>query len=189
MAHSPLSDHAGSRPVTHSSSVYQGMVWNIGCDTIDFSPGVRFEREYVDHTGAVAVLAFTPEGAAIVIRQYRHPAASTMWEIPAGLRDHAGEDAAGAAARELTEETGYRVGSIEPLVSFFPSPGGSTELIDVFVARDCTRAPRVDFTREHEEAEIEVRTVDFAELLDAARSGRLRNGTLLTAVFAYAVRS
>lgn len=190
---SSLCDEEGARPVRAHRTVYEGMVWNIGRDTIDFAAGVSFDREYVDHTGAVAVLAFTPaqDGKmpeVIVIRQYRHPAARTMWEIPAGLLDQGAEDPAAAALRELEEETGYTSAKVEPLLSFFPSPGGSNELIHLFVAHECTRID-VDFVREFEEAEIEVRTVPFATLLEAALASKLRNGTLLTAVFAYASRS
>lgn len=188
-----LHDVEGSRPVAARRTVYEGMVWNIGRDTITFAPGVSFDREYVDHTGAVAVLAFTApcsgeDPRVIVIRQYRHPAARTMWEIPAGLLDQGAEDPSAAAIRELEEETGYTAGRVEPLLSFFPSPGGSSEQIHLFVAHECTRT-EVDFVREHEEAEIDVQTVPFTELLEAARAGQLRNGTLLTAVFAYAARA
>lgn len=183
-----LNDLPGARAVAAHRTVYEGMVWSIARDTIDFAPGVRFDREYVHHTGAVAILAFDPEGRAILVRQYRHPARTTFWEIPAGLLDHEGEDQSAAAARELAEETGYRAGSIEPLLDFFPSPGGSSEMIRLYVGYDCTPDADVDFAREDEEAEIVVARVPFAELYQAAVEGRLTNGTLLMAVLAYGAR-
>lgn len=183
-----LHDSPGARPVPHFRTVYEGMVWDIGRDTIDFAPDVQFDREYVSHTGAVAVLALTVNEDVVVIKQYRHPAACTMWEIPAGLLDHEGEDPAAAALRELEEETGYTAATVSPLLSFFPSPGGSTEQIHVFVADGCSARASTNFVREHEEAEIEVRTVRFEELLAAVTAGQLRNGTLVTAVYAYAAR-
>lgn len=183
-----LTDLPGARSVAAHRTVYDGMVWSIARDTIDFAPGVRFDREYVQHTGAVAILAFDPEHRAILVRQYRHPASTTFWEIPAGLLDHQGEDQAAAAARELAEETGYRAGSIEHLLDFFPSPGGSSEMIRLYVGYDCTPDADVDFQREDEEAEIVVARVPFADLYSAAIEGRLTNGTLLMAVLAYGAR-
>ncbi|WP_341855255.1 hypothetical protein [Brachybacterium sp. GPGPB12] len=53
----PARDEADQRPVAAHRTVHEGMVWDLVRDTIDFAPGVRFDREYIRHTGAVAVLA------------------------------------------------------------------------------------------------------------------------------------
>lgn len=182
----PLRDEAGARPVAEHRHVYDGMVWSIARDTIDFAPGVRFDREYLEHTGAVAVLAVDDQDRLLLIRQYRHPAARTFWEIPAGLLDKEGEDPSSAASRELLEETGVVAGSLEHLVTTYPSPGGSSEAILVYLARDLQTEQSADFERRDEEAEIELRWVELPEVLEAIRAGDLTNGTLLTAVLAYA---
>ena len=56
-ADGPLRDEADRRPVPAQRTVHEGMVFDLVRDTIDFAPGVRFDREYLRHTGAVAVLA------------------------------------------------------------------------------------------------------------------------------------
>ena len=56
-----LADDFCARPVAESRTVYTGLVWDVARDTVDFAPGVRFTRDYVAHTGAVAILALTPE--------------------------------------------------------------------------------------------------------------------------------
>lgn len=183
-----LADDFCPRPVAESRTVYEGLVWNVARDSVDFAPGVRFSRDYVSHTGAVAILAFTVEGEAIVIRQYRHPAGAHMWELPAGLLDKEGEDPAAAALRELEEETGYTAQSARHLLDYYPSAGGSNEKIRVYVAHECTKAATIDFTRVDEEAEILTRTVPLDDLESAALSGRLHNGALLIATLAYTSR-
>ncbi len=184
-----LADEFATRSVAENRTVYEGLVWNVERDVVDFAPGVRFSRDYVAHTGAVAIFAFTTEGEVIVIRQYRHPAGAHMWELPAGLLDHDGEDPAEAAVRELEEETGYTAGSVQHLLDYYPSAGGSNEKISVYVAHECTKAPHVDFTRVDEEAEILTRTVPLEELEGAVLSGRVHNSALLIATLAYTARA
>ena len=53
--------------------------------------GEQVGREVVEHPGAVGVVAMDEAGRVLLIRQYRHPVGATLWEIPAGLRDVAGE--------------------------------------------------------------------------------------------------
>jgi nudix-type nucleoside diphosphatase (YffH/AdpP family) len=69
--------------------------------------------------------------------QFRFPALANgpgwLRELPAGdiRRD---ETAAQAAAREAFEETGFTVEQVEPVATFYASPGGSSERISVFFA-------------------------------------------------------
>ncbi|MCL6423523.1 NUDIX hydrolase [Brachybacterium sp. JHP9] len=187
-----LRDEPSPRPVSAHRRAYSGMIWDVIRDTVDFAPGVQFDREYIAHTGAVAVLAVREDGNGdrrraqiLLIRQYRHPLQRAFWEIPAGLLDQEGEDPADAAARELAEETGLAAGSIEHLITTAPSPGSSQEEIRIHLARDLREAEGVDFEREDEEAEIEIRWVPCEEILEAIGRGALTSGTLLTAVLAY----
>ena len=72
-----------------------------------------------------------------MIRQYRHPVGRQLWEIPAGLRDVAGEAlVADTARRELLEETGLPA-PVEwhALVDYYTSPGFTSERIRIFLAR------------------------------------------------------
>lgn len=183
--YTPLADEPGAREVTDRRTVYSGMVWNIVRDSIAFAPGVRFDREYVQHTGAVAVLAVDDQDRLLLIRQYRHPVGYTLWEIPAGLRDKEGEQDDRAALRELAEETGHEAGTLATLLDLRPSPGGSDEVIRIYLATDVRRADIDDFVREDEESELEVRWVPLEEVLDGIFAGRLTSGTLVTAVLAF----
>lgn len=178
-----LRDEPGPRPVAARRPLHHGMVWDLVRDTIDFAPGVRFDREYVWHTGAVAVLAVDPEDRVLLIRQYRHPVGHELWEIPAGLLDQGGEAPHVAAARELAEETGTEPLTLSTLVDLRPSPGGSDEVIRVYLAEG-VRPSEESFERTHEEAEIVTRWVPLTEAVTAVLEGRVTNATTVSALLA-----
>ena len=68
-------------------------------ETVRFDDGT-ITREYVDHPGAVAVLAMDEQERVLLINQYRQPMRQRDWEIPAGLLDvDGGVAAAGGEAR------------------------------------------------------------------------------------------
>ena len=67
----------------------------------------------------------------VMIRQYRHAVGGYIYEIPAG-KLHPGEDPRDCAMREVEEEIGYKVGTLEPLLSFFTTPGFTDEIIHIF---------------------------------------------------------
>lgn len=84
----------------------------------------------------VAVL----DGQVLMVRQNRHAVGQDLLELPAGKLDQEGEDAKTCARRELQEETGYRCGTLEPLVGFLASPGFSDEKIQLFFTADASPA-------------------------------------------------
>ena len=61
----------------------------------------------------------------LLVRQYRHPVRSYLWELPAGLLDVDGEDPLLAARRELAEEADLAADEWHVLLDCFNSPGGS----------------------------------------------------------------
>ncbi|GAA1486198.1 NUDIX domain-containing protein [Brachybacterium fresconis] len=182
-----LTDEPGARPVTNRTTVHSGMVFDIVRDTVDFAPGVQFDREYMRHPGAVAVLAVDEQDHVLLIRQYRHPVGHTLWEIPAGLLDVDGEDPHVGALRELGEETGRTAARLRTLVDLRPSPGGSDEVIRIYLATGARALEEATgFERTDEEAEIETRWLPLADAVTAVLEGRLTNATTVTAVLALA---
>jgi len=178
----PLSDEPASFEVTDSTVVFEGAVWDIRRDTIAYNDH-SMVREYVDHTGAVAVYAEDDEGRVLVIQQYRHPVRLRDWELPAGLLDMEGEDHQTAAARELAEEADLEADTWEPLVRYNTSSGGSDEFIQIYRARG-VRATASAFEREAEEADIVKRWVPRSEVIDGILAGRLNNSALVVAALA-----
>lgn len=180
----PLQDDAVAVTVTDGETVFEGRVWNLRRDAFTYGDGT-IVREYVDHSGAVAVLALDEDGRVLLIRQYRHPVGFRDWEIPAGLLDVPGEDPLEAAKRELAEEADLTAERWNVLSDFFTSPGGSDEAIRIYLARGLADAPEA-FARTEEEADIEVRWVPLDEVVDAVLARRLQNPSLVIAALAAA---
>jgi len=107
-------------------------------DRVRRADGSILIREVVLHPGAVAIVPLFHDGRILLVRQYRHPVGTALWEIPAGKLEQ-GEDTLACAERELLEETGYKAKSWERLLSFFSSPGFCDERITLFLARDLER--------------------------------------------------
>ena len=191
LARSELVDLPGPRPVRRSEVAVHGAVWDVLRDEVELEDGLA-TREYVHHTGAVAVLAVREdrgEPELFVFRQYRHPIGTEDWEIPAGLLDVEGEPPVEAARRELAEEADLRAEHWEPLVSFTPSPGGLDETIHVFVATGLSDVPQADrHAREGEEAGMPCGWVTLSDAVAAVLGGQVRNGPMMISVLALHTR-
>ena len=181
-----LRDEPFEPEVLRSDLVYQGKVWDVRSDRIRYGDD-EIVRQYVDHTGAVAIVALDDAGRVLLIQQYRHPIRHRDWELPAGLLDVAGEEPLEAARRELAEEADLVAAHWEPLVSSWTTPGGNDEIIHIFLATG-VEAATAAHDREDEEADIRVEWVPLADAVDAVLDGRMRNGILAIGVLAAAQR-
>ena len=187
----PIRDEAGQWPVTDSVVLAHGKIVTLRRDTVQMPDGVLAGREVIEHPGAVAVIAIDAEDRVLLIRQYRHPAAAQLWEIPAGLRDVAGEPLVETARRELLEEAGCRAGDWRVLTDSLNSPGISTERLRIFLARDLTVVPETEreYVPEHEEAYLTVAWVPLDRAVHDVFSGDLHNGVAILGILsAYAAQ-
>jgi ADP-ribose pyrophosphatase len=182
-----IGDEPAAPRVRTSRTVHHGMVWDVRRDEVDLGDGQTVSREVVDHTGAVGVVVLDAEDRVLLLRQYRHPVRSYLWEPPAGLLDVAGEDPQVAAARELAEEADLVADEWHVLVDFYNSPGGSTEAFRCFLARGLHEVPEGErHEREHEERDMARAWVDLSEARDLVLAGRLHNPTTVCGVLAAA---
>jgi ADP-ribose pyrophosphatase len=172
--------------VLEHTDLHHGKIWDLVSETVDLGE-TQVVREFVDHPGAVAVIALDDQGRVLLIQQYRHPVRMELWEPPAGLRDVDGEPPHVTAARELEEEADLRAGTWHLLAQFRNSPGGSNEEILVYLARDVSEVPEAErFTREDEEAGIVPRWVPLDEAVDAVLAGRITSPSAAVGVLAAA---
>ena len=70
-----------------SEQIFAGNFMRVYRDSVELPNGKTSTREYIRHSGAVAILALDNEQNLIMERQYRHPVGRVVYEIPAGKLD------------------------------------------------------------------------------------------------------
>ncbi len=166
-----------------SETVFRGVKFDVERRSVPTADGGTAVREVVVHPGAVVVLPLLDDGRIVMIRNHRFAVEETLWELCAGTLEE-GESPAETAARELVEETGYRASRLEPLTTFYTTPGICTERMHAFLATGLT-----EVGQDLEDTErIEVEAVTPGRALEMVRSGEVRDGkTIATLLFHHAV--
>ena len=160
-------EHLAEKKIS-GEGVYDGIFLKMKRDTVSLPDGQYAVREYLEHPGAVAILAVLDDGRILLERQYRYPIAQAVIEIPAG-KLNAGEDPLLCAQRELQEETGYtakhwsKIRRIHPVISY------STEFIDIYLAEGLSPGP----ARLDEEEFLDVFASPLEELLNWVETGKI----------------
>lgn len=181
----PVGDERADLVVRSSTRVHHGLVWDVRRDEVELADGQVVTREVLEHTGAVGVVALDDRDRVLLVRQYRHPVRSYLWEPPAGLLDVAGEDPLVTAQRELAEEAHLTAGEWHVLVDFYNSPGGSTEAFRCYLARDLHPVPHEERHEGHgEERDMPVAWLPLDDARDRVLAGRLHNPTAVTGILA-----
>ena len=99
--------------------------------------GFEIERAIVRHRGSAVMMVVDEKKRILLVRQYRLPARSFLWELPAGTLDP-GEKPLQTARRELVEETGYCAKRWTRLAEFYPSRGFLSEKMTIYLATGLT---------------------------------------------------
>ena len=170
----------GGFSVAEDRVVFEGRKFSLVKRAVRDRDGAEREYDLVVHPGAAVILPVLDDGRIVMIRNYRFAVDATLLELPAGTLEPP-EPAIECARRELIEETGYRAERIEPLMTFYSTPGMSTECMYVFVARGLTAGAAA---REAGE-EIENEVISLADALEGVRSGEIRDGKSVAALLYY----
>ena len=161
-------------------TIYDSEWMRLDMVDIEQPGGSRFEHHVITMKPA-AVVALLSEDEKQVLLLWRHRFVPDIWnwELPGGLVDD-GESPKVAAGRELEEETGYRAGSLEHVVSYEPIIGMVSAAHHVFVGR---RPERVGEPIETDEA-ARAEWVDLDQVAALVRGGDIANSGTLVAVLA-----
>ncbi len=122
------------------ATLLRGGFLDVRRDTVLLPDGSQATREYVQHPGAVAVVAMLDDERLVLVRQYRYPVAKVLLEFPAGKLD-AGETTLACAMRELQEETGYSAREWAYAGEIHNAAAYSTESIWLWFARGLVAGP------------------------------------------------
>jgi ADP-ribose pyrophosphatase len=162
-----------------SKEIFKGRVIDLYVEEVELPNGKKSTREIVKHPGAVAVIAITAENKIVMVEQFRKPLGRTIVEIPAGKLEK-GELPEVTAKRELEEETGYTCNELQPLISFYTSPGFADELVHLFLAENLeklTEAAELD-----EDEFLDVMEVTLEEAQKMIQSKRIYDAKTAFAV-------
>ena len=97
-----------------------------------------------------------------------------MLEIVAGIVE-AGESTEQVARREAVEEAGCVIESLEHIMDYYPSAGGSTERISLYYAPlDLSGVESGIHGLEHEDEEIRISVVPMSTALEWLTVGRIQ---------------
>lgn len=161
--------------------IHKGAIIDYYQDTIRVPNGNIVKWDLIQHKGAAAVVAVQDDGKLLMVRQYRNALDRETLEIPAGGLDTAEEATDAAAARELEEETGYKAGKLELLISLRTTVAFCNEKIDVYVATDLTPSRQ----NLDEDEFLNVESHDLDELIQMILDCKIQDGKTVSAILAY----
>ena len=158
----------------------KGTVINLYKDTVEVNGNIA-EWDYIHHDGAAAVVAVDVDGKFLMVRQYRNALDRFTLEIPAGKLDDPKEPTLECAKRELEEETGYRAGKMEYLLTVNTTVAFCNEKIDLYLATDLTK------TEQHldPDEEINVERWNIEDLKQMIYEGKMTDSKTIAGILTY----
>ncbi len=149
--------------------------------------GPTISRELFVRPDAVCVLPYDPRTDSVVlVEQFRIGALDKspepwLLEIVAGLID-TDEEPAEVARREAREEADLELHELLPVMTYYPSPGGSDERVYLYVGRCSTVGVGGVFGVEEEGEDIRVHVWPLADALQAVQNGSIDNAASIIAL-------
>lgn len=144
------------------------------------------EREMFERGHAAAMLPYDPKTDQVVIieqirigaLEHEHP---WQLEIVAGMIDR-DESAEEVIRREAEEEAGITVGRVASVTSYYPSSGGCSEKLDVFVGEvDASKAHGIHGL-DYEDEDIRVHVLSREQAYQWVKDGIFENGASIIAL-------
>ena len=144
------------------------------------------EREMFERGHAAAMLPYDPvRDEVVLIEQIRVGALEhdNPWqlEIIAGMIDRE-EDAESVVRREAVEEAGVEIGQLEKVTSYYPSSGGCSEKLDVYVGQVDASTANGIHGLDYEGEDIRVHVVSRQQAYQWVIDGKFENGASIIAL-------
>ncbi len=157
--------------------IYRGAKIDLALQPVVLADGSTAEREVVVHRGAVALVPLVDATRVCLVKNDRHAIGKTLLEVPAGTIDE-GESPDQTAARELSEETGYRAGRITRVRDWYVSPGVMTERMFLYLCEDLVSGP----TDHQPDERLETVILPWEEAVAMAYDGRIQDAKSILAL-------
>ncbi|KKM21799.1 hypothetical protein LCGC14_1631810 [marine sediment metagenome] len=170
--------------VVSDEVVYTGRICRVHQVGLEMDTGEVVPRDLVWFSDAVVVVPVLADGSVVLIRNERFAGGEELLELPAGKLDRQDEPPEAAAARELTEETGYTAAHLERLGGFYSCPGAVTEYLHVFCATELTAGEQALEGYER----IRVQTVSEDRLREMIAEGELHDAKSIAAYALWRLR-
>ena len=160
--------------------MHQGKVVGFYEDIVKLPSGKVVTWDLVKHKGAAAVVPVTEKGTILLVKQYRNALDQETLEIPAGGIEP-GETPLECVTRETEEETGYRAGKMEHLMTIVTAIGFCDEKIPIYVASDLRPS------KQHldEDEFIDVKEFTIEEIKGMIFDGRIIDAKTISGVLGY----
>ncbi|BAK54745.1 NUDIX hydrolase [Sulfurisphaera tokodaii] len=151
--------------------IFSSQKFDVIIDKFQLPNGKEIEKAYVKHRGSVVIVPFIDKEKIIMIKQYRPIIGKWLIELPAGTVEEK-ENEEETARRELEEEIGYKPNFMSKIFSFYVSPGVTTEIMHVYIARDLVKT-----SQNLEEYEvIEPFEIRFEDAVKMVLDGKIEDG-------------
>jgi 8-oxo-dGTP pyrophosphatase MutT (NUDIX family) len=146
-------------------------------------PRREVERDFVVIAASdwCNVIALTPDGQLVLVRQFRYGINDFSLEIPGGLIDP-GEDPVVAGLRELREETGFTGTEARLLASVHPNPAIQNNRCHLILVENATASAAQEW--DHDE-EIEVVTAPVDDVFAWARAGKITHSLVVAGLMPF----
>jgi ADP-ribose pyrophosphatase len=157
--------------------IFDGKVVKLCVDGVVLDNGHETKRELIRHPGGVCVLPLDGEGNVYMVKQFRYPFMTALYELPAGKLEY-GENHRECGIRELKEETGATADSFEYLGCIYPTVAYDTEIIHMYLAKG------LHFGEQKlDEGEfLDVIKLPFEKAFEMAMNGELPDAKTQTAI-------
>jgi ADP-ribose pyrophosphatase len=147
----------------------------------------KMVREILERGHAAAVLPYNAQTDELVlIEQFRAGAmvgnrSPWLLETIAGMIDNhqTGEQ---TARREAMEEAGLELGELLPMLSYFSSPGGTTERVELFLGQLTKPVLPGIYGLEQEHEDIRVQVLPRCDAMQLLAAGKIDNAATVIAL-------
>ena len=144
----------------------------------------EIQREFFERGKAAALLAYDVErDTVILVEQFRFGAmegkqSPWLFELIAGMIDE-GESPEEVVKREACEEAGLIIDECQFMLSYFVSPGGTTETLDLYIANVDSRNVEGVFGLDDEGEDIRVHVVSREDAYQWVTTGKINNAATI----------